>query len=479
MRLITHDRALKAFITARKPRTFESRNRKSVSYTSGDRGARESSSSSADTGEPQTPSPQYSEAIPVSDNRLISRHESDEKGILAEPLDPHFARLLNSLSISASKNVDPQPLRVGDSASLLPQTISPSSRLQTPDWSSRIPTFNEMLIDSPSIAKAQHIPTRDSDDRKKHPDFIPSSDFQVPSRVDSGSTSPVVVANPVAASSPVTAPKSLMSSRRSSSIADISPYLSRPAEVPTSGKRLKQLALLESVADESSKMTPTLLSRELPAHGPDYHPSGSSTSGPPLTSYAPQISLGNSLGSGMPVPSRSPVRSAKFPSSYASHEHSTLGDPFQVRPRPGQPSHSTHPGGVPARGARNQKQSLLLFGGPPVLPLATIPGRLLSTSTFAPSYSTTPLYSSAQSNATHSNYPHSCVSEQIVPNASLQSFCAPLDPHAVPAAQSIQSRPSLPSSSVQLLSILNGDRATGSPASRTGSPSASILVHAT
>jgi mRNA-decapping enzyme subunit 2 len=497
--LIAHNRALKAFITARKPRFFESRNRKSISYISGDRGARESSSSSADTGEPQTPSPQYSEAIPVTNDHIITSRESvEEKGVLVEPLDPHFARLLNSLSISASKNVDLKPLHAMNRAAFLPKTISPSNRLQTPDWSSRVPTFSETLVGSPGLSKARHISTQDSHNCEKHSDLMRSNDSEVSSRADSDSsnTSPVVVPNSIAASSSTvtTARKPSMSSRRSSSIADISPYLSRPAEVPTSGKRLKQLALLESVADESSKMTPTLISRELPPiHGPDCPPGypGPSTSVPPPTSYATQVNLGASFELGTSVPSLNSVRSANLPPLYGSHEHPILGDPFQVRPRSSQLNHSTsstYLGGVVTRGVRNQNQALPFLGGPPhVPPPAKIPGRLLPTpfpQTFAPSYSTIPLHSSAQSNTIHCIYPYASASKQAVPGAPPHSFRASRDPHVVPAAQVVlspQSRPSLPSSSVQLLSILNGDRVSGAHASvsRTGPPSTSISVHAT
>ena len=489
---------MKAFITARKPRAYESKNRKSVSYISGDRGARESSSSSADTGEPHTPSPQYSEAIPVPGDHIITSHESvEEKGVLVEPLDPHFARLLNSLSISASKNVDTKPPHSVNRAGFLPKTTSPSNRSQTPDWSSRVPIFSEMLVDSPGLAKARHISTQDSHNFQKHSDPILSNDSGVSSRADSGSsnTSPVIVANPVAASisAVTTARKPPMSSRRSSSIADISPYLSRPAEVPTSGKRLKQLALLESVADESSKMTPTLISRELPPiHGPDCCPlgySGPPASVPPPASYATQVNLEASFEPGTSVPSLSSVRSANLPSSYGSHEHPILGDPFQVRPRSSQLNHSTstYLGSVPTRGVRNQNQALPLLGGlPHVPPPANVSGRLLPTpfpQTFAPSYSTTPLHPSARSNTIHCIYPYASASEQAVPTAPPHSFRASRDPHAVPAqvVPSPQPRPSLPSSSVQLLSILNGDRVSGAhaPVSRTGPPSTSISVHAT
>ncbi|KAN0100609.1 Dcp2, box A domain containing protein [Tylopilus felleus] len=482
--------ALKAFIIARKPKALESRNRKSVSYISGDRGAQESSSSSADTGEPQTPSPQYSEAVPVSNGHISTRQElDDEKGVFVEPLDPHFARLLNSLSISASKNVDPKPPPTVNGAASLPKTISPSSRLQTPDWSSRVPTFSETPVDSPGLSKPKHISARESDNRGMHSNLILSSDFEIPARVDSGSSdSSPVVPSPVVASSSTTttARKPFMSSRRSSSIADISPYLSRPAEVPTSGKRLKQLALLESVADESYKMTPTLFTRELPAdHDADRRRPGSSTSVPP-PSYATQVNLGASLESGMPVPALSSVRSANLPPLYASREYSILGDPFQVRPRSTQLNHfSTQLGGVTTRSVRNQNQAPPLLGGlPPVLPPTNVPGRLVPTpstpQTFAPSYLTTPLPSSA----VHSINPYTFTSEQAVPSAPLPAFRTPRDPHAVPPIQAVSPplfRPSLPPSSVQLLSILNGDRVTGANAavSRAGPPSTSISAHAT
>ena len=338
--------------------------------------------------------------------------------------------------------------------------------------------------------------TQDSRNCEKHSDLILSNDSEAPPRADSGSSdiSPVDVAYPVVGSSSAvtTTRKSFGSSRRSSSIADISPYLSRPAEVPTSGKRLKQLALLESVADESSKMTPTLISRELPPiHGPDCHHigySGPSASVPPPTSYAAQVSLGALIDSGTSVPCLNLVRNAHLPPLHASHEHPTLGDPFQVRPRSSQLNHATatYINGVPTRSARNPNQALPLFGVPPhIRSPVNVPGRHLptpSSRTFTPSYSTSPLHS-AQSSTVHPIYPYASALEQAVPSAPPHSFCA-RDPQAVPAAQAVfppQSRSSLPSSSVQLLSILNGDRVGGAHASvsRTGHPSTSISVHAT
>jgi mRNA-decapping enzyme subunit 2 len=65
--------------------------------------------------------------------------------------------------------------------------------------------------------------------------------------------------------------KSPTNSRRSSMItADLSPYLARPAGIPMNGKRLKQLALLEAVADESSRMTATSLVHSPTQQSPPY-----------------------------------------------------------------------------------------------------------------------------------------------------------------------------------------------------------------
>ena len=464
--LIAHNRALKAFITARKPRAFEPRNRRYVSYVSGERGAQESSSS-ADTGEPETPSPQYSEAVPVTNDRIITRDELDEgKDVLVEPLDPHFARLLNSLSISASKKVDsksPTSLnRVAPSAKI----ISTSHRSETPDWSSRVPTFSETLT-NPFPAKQALTPGSHSCENCA--DFFPPNEpgMTLRTKVGASSTSPVATSSP----SVTAARKPFMSSRRSSSIADISPYLSRPAEVPASGKRLKQLALLECVADESSKMTPTPISRELPPiHGPECRTgnSGPSTSVPPPTCYAPRANVTGSYELGTPVHL---VRGAPLP---FPRDHPLTEDLFQVRPGSSQLNHSTLTY-LDNRSARNTNQAKLsLLGTPPHAQGALPPTSFLQT--LPQSYSTPPLHSSAQSPTIYSP---ANASEHLVASKPSRLFHAPRDSHAAPPAHAVlppQARSLLLPSSAQLLSILNGDRVSGhASVSRTGVPS----VHST
>lgn len=61
-----------------------------------DRGAHGSSSSSADNG-PQTPSPQSAEAFPMT-------IDGDSGEVKENNMDPHFARLLNGLTMSANKS---------------------------------------------------------------------------------------------------------------------------------------------------------------------------------------------------------------------------------------------------------------------------------------------------------------------------------------------------------------------------------------
>jgi hypothetical protein len=223
-------------------------------------------------------------------------------------------------------------------------------------------------------------------------------------------------------------------------------------------------------------MTPTLIGRKLsPALGPDYRPlgyPGPCSSVPPPTSYAPQTNLRDSYEPVTSVPTMSLVLGGNLPPLHTSHE----GDPFQVRPRSSQFNHP-YPGGVSARSLKNQNQAMHLFGGSGhfphpanILPYTPFPP------TFAPSCSPAPLHSFSQSSTTPSIYPNFSVPPH--------SFLASRDPHAAPAAQAVlsaQSRPALASSSVQLLSILNGDRASEahSSTSRAGPPSTSISVHAT
>ncbi|KAF8640624.1 hypothetical protein AX17_000285 [Amanita inopinata Kibby_2008] len=210
--------ALKAFINERKPRGIRKK-AKTPPYRSPNESAQDSSSqsSSADNGEPQTPSPQYPTAAVNNDPHVMDA-ESSGLDLPVEAIDPHFARLLSSLTLSASTSAkdvgddrwqnSPADLGLSASVSTSPGIRSPGSSIEISQAVSDVRTNRSEKLSPPSI-------------------------------------------------SPITTSRSA-TSRRTSSIADISPYLVRPVEVPTSATKLRQLALLESVADESARLASSL-----------------------------------------------------------------------------------------------------------------------------------------------------------------------------------------------------------------------------
>ncbi|KAL1737217.1 Dcp2, box A domain-containing protein [Schizophyllum commune] len=134
--------------------------------------------------------------------------------------------------------------------------------------------------------------------------------------------------------------------RRTNNLADISPYLSRASatEVVTA-KRLKQLALLESVADESARMVaarmtpaPPPLSTSVPAqavlHGPSTHS--------PMTGMGAASSLLYSSAAGptaTPAPHHSPYMAHAQAHPYALSQAQRSASPYvsTVQPQPRHP----------------------------------------------------------------------------------------------------------------------------------------------
>ncbi|KZV71341.1 hypothetical protein PENSPDRAFT_411919 [Peniophora sp. CONT] len=204
--------------------------------------AQESSSqTSADTADPQTPSPMYSEPTVHVD--------SAEPAIDAQNLDPHFARLLSNLTLSATAGVaKTNPTSESDESVVAPRRTpltpipaSPAAQ-DSPDWSMRV----------------DHAPI-------KPPSFVQRSAVRSPNGASRGSAETVRVTLPQSpvSSPPPSATDSSHSGQlkvaasgppsRKSSTADISPYLTRAVEQLVNSKRLRQLALLESLVDETSQ----------------------------------------------------------------------------------------------------------------------------------------------------------------------------------------------------------------------------------
>jgi len=382
-----------------------------------DPAAQESSSqsSSADNGGPHTPSPQYSESIAnhSANGHIVSAHaEDDISKTLMTAMDPNLARLLNSLSMSATASVDDRNgakphLPLPSDRSIPPASTTPVPTTAPPagpslprhseltDWSSHVPKpLSERPADTPQApSSSRHgsvtMGTRPLPDVMQtsscHHQLPPALSLSPhPNSTGTASGSHQEPLTPLSAAlstssissvtSSTTSAARKSSSRRTSSTTDISPYLSRPSEIPTSGKRLKQLALLETVADESARMTPQLGNRDqvtqsvrpldsaqgyqLPVNGRHpYAPGPSPSIPPPYTTNNNMDDLRVIYSSGRgPDPMQPGVPYHPRPAP--------PDDPFQVRPRINQgPMYPGHP--FPARPASmHQNQLLSLLAGP-------------------------------------------------------------------------------------------------------------------
>ncbi|KAJ3888392.1 Dcp2, box A domain-containing protein [Lentinula edodes] len=276
-----------------------------------------SQSSSAENCDPQTPSPR---SIPTSANHV---------GVVeTATLDPHFARLLNGLTLSGTIAVNEE-------------VVEKSS---TPQLSSYMTSVPEVL---PEMAPIRISPTTTSG-RTSALDVTPVGQ----SRRSRDPPVAVLESPPLrmtsnASQSPVRPFRG--ASRRTSSTADISPYLSKAPEIPSSAKHLKQIALLEAVANESARMSPMLQMRDAVVNNvakdqaARYSQSFVSQSvphafSPPLASHDENLLYSSTPmgGSGFPPPILGNT-------SYQSMHD----DPFIVRPRTSQASHRAPYAGYP------------------------------------------------------------------------------------------------------------------------------------
>ncbi|KAJ7783776.1 Dcp2, box A domain-containing protein [Mycena maculata] len=399
--------ALKAFINERKPRAQPRKGPKlkkpiqnGASHTRKDPpphvpyhdATQESSSqsSSVDNGDPHTPSPQYSTAAPSH----VVHDGFAQSAIDSESLDPHFARLLSSLSLSAvaaanGKEAEQPPLSikttVPEPSTPLPVTASSSGSQQPPasDWSSSAPAT------VPEEPSQDPVPPVITEDKPIQPlslqphSLQPRTSFQSPSPlILSPRTNGAEQRSAAGSDAPASATSSTQSvaslralgSRRTSSTADISPYLARSSEVPGSAKRLKQLALLESVADESARM---LLSHRSPVPAP-----ANACARPAMHNNVPHYPL---PPASVPPPPYDPTQ-VLYSSGQHEHPHQPppppgfnnglhpVQDPFQVRPWTSQAFHRgpMHPAG-PSSMSMTQGQLLGLMNGPRGTPMPAPP----------------------------------------------------------------------------------------------------------
>lgn len=387
-------RALKAFINVRKPREGSrkiTRPRKPQSMqtpllpkgdTSHHDATHESSSqsSSAENGEPQTPSPHYTEPLA---NRFS--HIVDDETMKAEPsatgMDPHFARLLSSLTMSASvlsHEIDEKKANVVTPTTItnppeyrkrntpIPafksSEISPTSTSQV-DWSASAPnvTSPRISVPTPSLSLSTPQSIFPSQSGQTHHIASPHSIDDVEGK-DMNSVTPQETSSVTPSStSTLISPRSL-APLQTPNTTDLLPSLQRPAENTTSTKVLRQLALLEAVADESARMSP-FLNHAAPSNAEaTYHNARNtlpdSVPPPPMMSYhSHDLRMGYTV---QPPPTHS-----------VSHMFSSTPlpqDQFQTRSKTSHTYHRGPLGGPSGSLSMNQSQLLSLMSGPRAAP---------------------------------------------------------------------------------------------------------------
>ncbi|KAL5495271.1 DCP2 [Sanghuangporus weigelae] len=290
--------------------TNEPRQQTSNRAVSLDRDVHGYSSSSVDNGEPQTPSPQAIEALPVAT-------EVDIEG-LENPMDPHFARLLNGLTLSASKAA------LNDDVEGRPTSITPTS------------------------AQSSLPSAKDSEESSLDQSILPNGGGARSSSDTSG--------NPLE-SSGVKSPSN--SYKSDSSVMTIRSQSTQPTSsaallpIPASDRHRKHLALLESVARELALSTPSPAARQL------IHP-GQPSSVPPM-SFNAENSFHNPAGA-------LPINGTFSPASFnsAGRPPPGLNDPFAVRPMTSQALFPSSPS-VPRHGpnmSMHQGSLLSILTGP-------------------------------------------------------------------------------------------------------------------
>ncbi|TFK30433.1 DCP2-domain-containing protein [Coprinopsis marcescibilis] len=281
-----------------------------------------SQSSSLDNGEPQTPSPLYAESTAAFVPKIV-----EEPTAPMESLDPHFARLLSGLTMSAGIPEEPpvktlEPPIPPDTAAQAPSTPTTLSTAapRSPPVVKQEPKVSSVAVETASISTVSEIAN------------LHETSQITPAK----SPQPV----PFEPRSP---------SMRTSSTADISPYLPRAVEIPSSARRLQQLALLESVANESAQMVATLSS------SPGI--TGNNAGGPPQ-SFTPHIH--NQLSAQSAYYQTQPMTQ---PFSNALRPLVQNHDAFVVRSRTSQAFHRAGFHSSPGSMSMNQHQLLSLING--------------------------------------------------------------------------------------------------------------------
>lgn len=215
---------------------------------------------------PHTPSPKYGQLEPY-----VVKEDPSEKPIITS--DPHLARLMESLSMSALQGVNEPKLALS--------SIDAESRSPPPSAATPVPATASSLDSHPAAAWSTN--TSQPATETEVPPALPSSEPQM----TNDSSAPIQTARlPTSSLTPTVA----LSPRHQRSISALS-YPTRPAEIASSAKRMKHLALLESVVDESARQTPTIEQQRANLQGVMFNPAASMIQRSAAASVPPQNTM--------------------------------------------------------------------------------------------------------------------------------------------------------------------------------------------
>lgn len=281
-------------------------------------------------------------------------------------VDPHFARLLSALTLSAKANTtaDEKPDRVPP-ADVGALSLSVPAVVGDAATSHGSPQTRKVVTSGAAVAgeSANVVHSRPS---KPLSMTVFSNDAIRPNAPSSGpyvSSPPLPTVTPVSGTSQSSSAKSSTHTGRSSMVtADLSPYLARPAGIPMNGKRLRQLALLEAVADESSRMTLAPMCPVTQSPSPS-HPTSSTPIHAPLT---PNTVMSHNFTNLSPMYSNTHGPYVSPVPQTGLFNPSSLDNAFTVRPRASNsfrpvPNHA--PRSFNTRGSMNQAQLLGALSG--------------------------------------------------------------------------------------------------------------------
>jgi mRNA-decapping enzyme subunit 2 len=275
-------------------------------------------------------------------------------------MDPHVARLLGSLALSAAASenhanekstkaagdeaksiVSSHPTN-SDSSDDLP-SVSHAHGVHQYKGSSPLPSQVPQVSQQRGVSSRAHDPTLDSPRSHKTSSTLTVRPRPPLNGITEENLSPLNNNRTTYPTSALTSPS--QAARRATSTADISPYLTRAADPPISATRLKQLSLLETVANESARMSSAIAVRAAMTS------TNSVVNGyplPPLSVPPQPVMLGNTRDPGLIYSSdhpRVPLNAPGFQPVYNPSENNfhEEHDAFQVRSRTSQSMHRTLP----------------------------------------------------------------------------------------------------------------------------------------